>query len=426
MSVKSAFNAFVLVGLLFSFGIFAFSQTTKKAPQNAARKALSAQEIATRFLPSVVMIICEDGKGKTSQGSGFFIDGDRILTNYHVVKGMVRGKVKLVAPTGVPEEWRVAEVAAVDMQNDLALLLLPWSSGVSNGRPIISKEDQEELTRAPTPREADENKRHLQQSRQVELVAVRKQKDKIQKLVMSSSVPRTGEEIYVLSNPEGLLGTISRGIVSGGTRTIKGISLLQIDAPISAGSSGGPVLNVYGEVVGVATGSFLAGQNLNFAVPSSSIRSMLAATSERRNLSTSQNQPSKAIDGWLHATPEYPKTSSSSGSGSGLGSSNAETRRLWDTRAAERPTDKEIEFISVPRATYTDEARKNKIRGTVVLRISFLASGSIGRIVTVKSLPKGLTESAIKAARNIYFSPAIRNKINITVVKSFEYRFTEF
>jgi hypothetical protein len=75
--------------------------------------------------------------------------------------------------------------------------------------------------------------------------------------------PTVGEEVIVAGNPEGLEASISKGIVSA-IREERG--LIQIDAPISPGSSGGPVVNQSGEVIGVAVSTLVEGQNLNFAV----------------------------------------------------------------------------------------------------------------------------------------------------------------
>jgi len=85
----------------------------------------------------------------------------------------------------------------------------------------------------------------------------------------------TGDEIYVIGNPEGLEGTFSKGVISG-IRSIDGRSYFQITAPISPGSSGGPVLNASGEVIGVAVASWRTGQNLNFAIPVFYVRSLLS------------------------------------------------------------------------------------------------------------------------------------------------------
>ena len=76
-----------------------------------------------------------------------------------------------------------------------------------------------------------------------------------------------GQPIYALGNPEGLIGTFSPGIVSAQERKLRDVSYMQISAPISHGSSGGPVINLRAEVVAVVVGSIEAGQNLNFAIP---------------------------------------------------------------------------------------------------------------------------------------------------------------
>lgn len=86
--------------------------------------------------------------------------------------------------------------------------------------------------------------------------------------------PEIGEKIYAIGNPKGLSGTISEGIVSG-LRSDGESKLIQITAPISPGSSGGPVINNEGEVVGVTVGTIASGQNLNFAIPSSLVRVLI-------------------------------------------------------------------------------------------------------------------------------------------------------
>jgi hypothetical protein len=85
------------------------------------------------------------------------------------------------------------------------------------------------------------------------------------KLVEKISV-EIGDPVYAVGNPEGWEGTFSQGLVSG-IRHVDADTILQITAPISPGSSGGPVLNSQGSVVGIAVATFTEGQNLNFAVP---------------------------------------------------------------------------------------------------------------------------------------------------------------
>ena len=74
-----------------------------------------------------------------------------------------------------------------------------------------------------------------------------------------------GQKVVAIGSPEGLFNTVSDGIISG-FRTINGINMIQFTAPISNGSSGGAVLNMYGEVIGISTSGFDEGQNINFAV----------------------------------------------------------------------------------------------------------------------------------------------------------------
>src|SRR4029079_9116422 len=83
-----------------------------------------------------------------------------------------------------------------------------------------------------------------------------------------------GDSIYVSGNPEGLEGTFSEGIVSS-RRKEGSKQFLQITAPISHGSSGGPVMNRYGEVIGLAVAMIKDGQNLNFAVPVSYLAALM-------------------------------------------------------------------------------------------------------------------------------------------------------
>ena len=84
-------------------------------------------------------------------------------------------------------------------------------------------------------------------------------------LPMESGV-KTGEPIYTYGSSKGLTGTFSDGIVSTANRKFDGVNYIQITAPISEGNSGGPLLNTYGQVIGVNTMYILDGQNLNFAV----------------------------------------------------------------------------------------------------------------------------------------------------------------
>jgi hypothetical protein len=99
-----------------------------------------------------------------------------------------------------------------------------------------------------------------------------------------------GEEIVAIGNPLGLELTVSNGILSG-VRTVEkeGGKLLQITAPISQGSSGGPLFNMAGEVVGITSMYFEGGENLNFAIPVNDAKRLLFNRSAA--LSSLPNEP---------------------------------------------------------------------------------------------------------------------------------------
>lgn len=193
--------------------------------------AQTGREIARQASPSVVLILAE-GRDKKSValGSGFFIAEDIVATNSHVVRGAARLYAKLSGRKGLhPFE----AVIANDRQKDLALLRIRSAKG----SPLsIGSEDE----------------------------------------------VRVGDQIYVVGNPEGLESTFSSGNISG-IRRMKGMDYLQISAPVSHGSSGGPVLDKSGGVIGVVVGSFVKGQNLNFAVPVAYLLPLASVTGVRVN-----------------------------------------------------------------------------------------------------------------------------------------------
>ena len=178
-------------------------------------QAKRPRDIAENAFPSVVMLVMQDSHGQpTSLGSGFFVKEDVVATNLHVIEGATSSYAKIV---GKKPKYDIAGFIAIDPHKDLVLLRL-------------------NKIKAPTLKLGDSND-----------VAV-------------------GDEVYAIGNPQGLEGTFSKGIVSS-IRKVGEDSLLQITAPISPGSSGGPVLNTLGEVVGVSVATFKGGQNLNFAIP---------------------------------------------------------------------------------------------------------------------------------------------------------------
>ena len=180
-------------------------------------------ELVKRVKPSAVAVETFGAKGeKLSRGSGFFIAADRIVTNRHVIENASRVEIKLVNGKTYP----ASGVLAVDGEGDLALLQVSVPAESS----------------AP--------------------------------LSIEKATPQEGESIVVIGNPFGLEGSVSNGIVSA-VRDIAGYGrIIQITAPISPGSSGSPVVNMRGQVIGIATLQAAEGQSLNFAVPAERIATL--------------------------------------------------------------------------------------------------------------------------------------------------------
>ena len=181
-----------------------------------AANAQSPQQIAKKVLASTVLLVMEDTNGQPlSLGSGFFVRNGQVATNLHVVKGASRGYAKLV---NQKTKYDIEGITAVDAERDLVILKIP------------------------VPR--------------VQIIPLG-----------DSDMAQVGAPIYAVGNPRGLEGTFSQGIISS-IRKVGADKILQLTAPISPGSSGGPVLNNKGQIIGVSVATFRGGQNLNFAIPS--------------------------------------------------------------------------------------------------------------------------------------------------------------
>jgi protein TonB len=97
----------------------------------------------------------------------------------------------------------------------------------------------------------------------------------------------------------------------------------------------------------------------------------------------------------------------------------------FDPNRIHTPREVEVKarILSRPEPQYTEEARKNQVSGTVVLRAVFTSSGQVTNIRTVSGLPHGLTERAIAAARQIRFSPAMKGGRAVSQYIQIEYNF---
>jgi len=177
------------------------------------------QKLYKKNSSSVFLLFARSASGEfVGQGSGFLVAGEKIVTNAHVANA---GKIYIVlGGAKIP-----AKVELIDKLNDIAVL-----------------------------------------STNVELTS--------SALRLSRRKATPGETVYTISNPEGLEKSITQGLVSA-VREIEGRELIQLSAPISHGSSGGPIFDLDGDVLGIAVGSLTDGQNLNFAIPVDRLRALL-------------------------------------------------------------------------------------------------------------------------------------------------------
>ena len=176
--------------------------------------APTPQEIVEIALDSTAHLGFTDAKGNRWTGSGFVIHDGHIATNHHVVDNMWIGSAKLV---GTEEIYPVEAILGIDKERDLAVIKV---GGI----------------------------------------------DALALPLGDSDTVQIDDRVYIAGNPRGLEVLFSDGIISAirGDSTDK---FFQMTAPISQGSSGGPVFNEKGEVIGVSFVNLRDGQNLNFAIP---------------------------------------------------------------------------------------------------------------------------------------------------------------
>lgn len=179
-----------------------------------------SERVYAQASDSVFLLEVLSPKGEvTGTGTGFLVSPSEVLTNAHVADA---GSLQVVTPS-----FRLpCEVQKTDTVSDLAVCRLAARSGA---KPLALAQQQ----------------------------------------------PKAGARVFVISNPRGFERTISEGLFTG-PREVQGRSVVQISAPISPGSSGGPVLNEAGEVVAVAVSTLRSGQNVNFAVPLADLKRFLS------------------------------------------------------------------------------------------------------------------------------------------------------
>jgi len=217
------------LSIVFSFiFILLFLSCSAPKPQYISLPITKKQEdlpdIVKRVVQSTAVVVVYDSDGEElGQGSGFFIDRDgSLITNFHVMENATQA----IVYTNDGNFYPISHVLAEDLDGDLILVSVD------------------------VPQKA------------------------VVPLTLSHTIPELGESVVVIGSPQGLYQTVSDGIVSAVRDIPEFGKIIQMTAPISYGSSGSPVLNMKGDVIGVASFQMIEGQNLNFAIPSERITNL--------------------------------------------------------------------------------------------------------------------------------------------------------
>ena len=190
----------------------------QKTEERRTNKTYSASEVFDRYNSAVFMVFTTDG-WQGFQGSGFFVNSDGLaISNYHVFKGTGMGLESIQLSDG--NTYKIQEVVAKSEENDFIVFYVDIP-GSCNYIPI------------------------------------------------SNRTNKVGERVYAIGSPRGLENTFSSGEIS----QLRDNNIIQINAPIDHGSSGGALINEFGEVIGITSaGIDDSGANLNFAIDISVVK----------------------------------------------------------------------------------------------------------------------------------------------------------
>jgi S1-C subfamily serine protease len=215
------YTLYILIILMLALSSVSFGETDQQK--------LTPTQIFDRFNPSVVLIIGLDQAQETTVlGTGFLVSSTGVfITNRHVIEGVFPAQVKL----SNGDVYDNPAVVATDARKDIAILKIKGFN-----LPTVTLGDSDSVT--------------------------------------------IGSQVTVIGNPKGLEGSITDGLVSGKRDTGDGYNVLQINAAISPGSSGSPVFNEFGEVIGIATATLVDGQSINFAIPINYARGLISENEE--------------------------------------------------------------------------------------------------------------------------------------------------
>lgn len=184
------------------------------------RKELTAEQIYEKYSGAMVEIKSYDSNNSCYTGSGFFLGNGKILTNYHVIENANRLEI-----TGYHgEKYKVIQIYDYDANLNLAMLGVQTTNSIA--------------------------------------------------FITNTEKVQTGDTIYTIGSPLEYTGSFSEGMISYAKRNMDGKDYIQMTAATSKGSGGGPLINCYGEVIGINTMTIVSAQNINFAIQISKVRTL--------------------------------------------------------------------------------------------------------------------------------------------------------
>lgn len=196
---------------------------SSKNSNSGSTTKITGQEIFQRCNPAVFMVFTSTGY-EGYQGSGFFISSDGLaVSNYHVFEGTGVGleTIKL----SDDRTYKLRNVLKKDKDNDVIIFQVDIPNGTT-----------------------------------------------VRYLPLSNRAPQVGDKAYAIGSPRGLENTFSSGEIS----QIRDEDIIQISVPIDHGSSGGALINEYGEAIGITSaGLDDSGANLNFAISTNVVKRYL-------------------------------------------------------------------------------------------------------------------------------------------------------
>lgn len=208
------------------------TQTSTASPKesNSSESPLSSEELIAKTEKSVCLI-----KGAISTGSGFVFEEDKVMTNRHVIEGMLVDEIEVLFPSdpALATKGLKAKVLYEDSKLDVAILKIPKVSS--------------------TPLVIDpETKGRFRRGRDV------------------IAIGNPGDSTQILKN------AVSRGLLSSET-IIDGKDFYQISISVNNGNSGGPIIDSTGVVIGMTTLKFRGVEGIAYAVPAHSLADIIAS-----------------------------------------------------------------------------------------------------------------------------------------------------